>query len=483
MSVKKQYKPTVLNLPIPIEIGKMPPQCIQFEETVLGILMLNPDAIYTTIQYLIAESFYKDANQKIYSAMLSLFSKSIKIDMLTVQDELKKQQWLDDVGGPCYVSSLTNYSFQYDMNLEVYCIAIKENYNKREYIRIFSEGQSMAYSEDVEPDQILNFFNTEIIRITGNNNTGAVKLNESVKQSILKIEKLSTGKIKLSGVPCGLTKVDRVTGGWQNGDLIILAGRPSMGKTAVALKYAECSGVPTAFFSLEMSTEQLTNRLISGKSGFTNMELRQGKIHDWKKLEHAVTKLENIPVYIDDTPALPIGKLMAKAYLYKQKHKIGLIIVDYLQLCTGNEQTKGNREQEISLISRSLKNIAKELDVPVIALSQMNRSIESRGANRRPQLSDLRESGSIEQDADIVIFVNCPEKYGVLNYEDGMSTHNVTELICAKHRNGSLADILIFNNDSHTNYFDYEFEGKLTDAEHVNINQNIEPNKTFDEVF
>ncbi|HPV57779.1 MAG TPA: replicative DNA helicase, partial [Tenuifilaceae bacterium] len=272
-------------------------------------------------------------------------------------------------------------------------------------------------------------------------------ISNIVMKAIKQIEEAGKREDGLSGVPSGFTDLDRLTSGWQRSDLIIVAARPSMGKTAFVLSMARNMAVdhkvPVAFFSLEMSNIQLVNRLIVSESGLSSEKIRNGKItqDEWTQLTVKIKNLSEAKIFIDDTPALSIFEFRAKCRRLKAQHNIGVVVIDYLQLMTGPAETKGNREQEVSTISRSLKAIAKELNVPILALSQLNRSVETRGGNKRPQLSDLRESGAIEQDADVVTFIHRPEYYGLLEDEDGNSTQGVAEIIVAKHRNGAVEDV------------------------------------------
>jgi len=432
-----------------IDYGKLPPQAIDLEEAVLGAIMLEKNAIISIIDILKPDSFYKDAHQKIFRVMLDLAAKMLPIDILTVTEELRKRKELDEVGGPLFISQLTNRVAS-AANIEYHARIIAQKYIQRELIRISSEIQNKAFDESMDVDDLLDFSEGELFKIAeGNIKRQVVKINLIIKQAIEQIQEAGKREEGLSGIPSGFTKIDRITSGWQKSDLIIIAARPSMGKTAFVLSMirnmAVDYSIPVALFSLEMSSIQLVNRLIVAETEIPSEKLRNGKLSkdEWQQLDYKIKRLLDAPVYIDDTPAISVFELRAKCRRLKMQHNVQLIIIDYLQLMTTNIELRGNREQEVSTISRSLKAIAKELDVPIIALSQLNRLVELRSGNKRPQLSDLRESGAIEQDADLVLFIHRPEKYGLLVDEEGNSTIGLAEIIIAKHRNGALGDVIL----------------------------------------
>jgi len=429
------------------DLGKIPPQAIDLEETVLGAIMLEKDAVISVLDILKPESFYKEAHQKIFNAIVDLTSKEKPIDILTVTEELRAKKKLEEVGGPFYITQLTSRVAS-AAHIEYHARIVAQKYIQRELIRISSEIQNKAFDESIDVDDLLDFSETELFNIAeGNIKKETAKVNVLIQQAIHQIEEASKRKDSLSGVPSGYTKLDRLTLGWQKSDLIVIASRPSMGKTAFALSMARNIAVehnkPVAIFSLEMSSIQLVTRLIVSETELPSNRIRNGNLdeNEWKQLDSKIKSLVEAPLYIDDTPAISIYELRAKCRRLKLQHKVELIIVDYLQLMTGTSDVKGNREQEVSNISRSLKAISKELDVPIIALSQLNRSVEMRSGSKRPQLSDLRESGAIEQDADIVIFIYRPEQYGILEDENGNSLVGFAEIIVAKHRNGPVGDV------------------------------------------
>ncbi len=423
---------------------KVQPQARDLEEVVLGGMMLDKDAIAEVIDILKPDSFYLESHQEIYSAIMELFSKSQPVDILTVTEQLRKNGKLEMVGGPFYVSSLTS-RVGTTANIETHARIISEKYILRELIRTSTEVIKHAYDDTTDVFDLLDKTEQNLFNITEQNLRRSYdKMEGLINQAIQQIEHLKDNTDGLVGIPSGFTALDRLTAGWQKSDLVILAARPGMGKTAFTLSLARNAAVenniPVAFFSLEMSSLQLVNRLISSETELPQDKIKRGDLqaYEWEQLTHKVNSLTQAPIFIDDTPALNIFELRAKCRRMKMQHDIQMIMVDYLQLMTGSTNNKsGNREQEIGSISRALKNIAKELNVPVIALSQLSRAVETRGGNKRPMLSDLRESGSIEQDADMVIFLYRPEYYKIDQDEDGNPTAGMAEVIIAKHRNGA----------------------------------------------
>lgn len=426
--------------------ARIPPQAIDLEEVVLGALMLEKNAVNAVIDILTPEVFYKETHQMIYSAIKELFAKSEPIDILTVTNQLKSNGNLDVVGGPYYISLLTNRVVS-SANIEYHARIILQKYIQRQLIVISSEIIRDAYEDTTDVFDLLNSAENKIFQISENNlKKSHNQMPDLVTLAIKDIETARNSTSTLRGVPSGYTELDRITQGWQKSDLIILAARPSMGKTAFALNLTRNAAVdfdkPIAFFSLEMSSVQLVTRLISTETMLTADKLRTGNLaeYEWQQLNSMVTPLVNAKIFIDDTPQLSIFDLRAKCRRLKQQHDIQMIFIDYLQLMTAKGEKNGTREQEISTISRSLKSLAKELDVPVLALSQLSRSVETRTGSKKPILSDLRESGAIEQDADMVLFIYRPEYYG-LSEEDGESTKGKSIISIAKHRNGKLGDV------------------------------------------
>jgi len=432
--------------------GKVPPQAKELEEAVLGAIMLEKGAFDAVIEILKPECFYVDAHQRIFRSMQSLANKSQPIDILTVVEELRSREELDLVGGPYYVTKLTNAVVS-SANIEAHSRIVLQKFIQRELIRISGEIISDAYEDSTDVFDLLDQAESKIYEVTSTHLRNNYETIDSVLvKTIQRIEDLRHKNEDVSGVPSGFSSLDRVTYGFQNTDLIILAARPSVGKTAFALNLARNAALhptkptPIAFFSLEMSAGQLVQRILSAESEIWLEKISRGKMeeHEMKQLyARGIQKLSQAPLFIDDTPALNIFELRAKARRLKNASNIGMIIIDYLQLMSGTgENRNSNREQEISNISRSLKGLAKELQIPILALSQLSREVEKRKeGNKMPQLSDLRESGAIEQDADMVMFLYRPEYYDITQDEMGDSNRGETHVRIAKHRNGSLETI------------------------------------------
>lgn len=473
----KVDKSTIINL----EKGKIPPQALDLEEVVLGAMMIDKKGVDEVIDLLSPEAFYKDAHQYIFEAIKKLFEDGQPIDLLTVSNRLKKDAKLDMVGGDFYLISLTQ-KVSSSAHIEFHARIILQKYIQRSLIKISNEIIEDSYDETKDVFDLLDRAESKLYDVTqGNIKRTSVTAQELVIQAKKKIEEISN-KEGLSGIPSGFDKLDKLTSGWQESDLIIVAARPGMGKTALTLSMAKNiavdQGIPVAFFSLEMASVQLITRLISSETGLSSEKLRTGRLekHEWEQLNVRVKKLEGAPLYIDDTPSLSIFDLRAKARRLASQYGIKMVVIDYLQLMTaGGSHKGGNREQEISMISRNLKALAKELNVPVIALSQLSRAVETRGGSKRPLLSDLRESGAIEQDADIVSFIYRPEYYKIEEWDDEerSPTEGQAEFIVAKHRNGGLDSIRLkfighlgkFDNlDTFDSPFDVQYQSKINAA-------------------
>ncbi len=428
--------------------GKVQPQAVPLEEAVLGALMLDKDSIAIVIDILRSDSFYSDAHQLIFKSIIRLFERSQPVDILTVTEELKKAGDLDKVGGSFYLVGLTNRVAS-AANIEFHARIIAQKHIQRELIKVSTNVIRDAYEDTTDVFQLLDDAEQGLFNITQQNLSRSYESMGTLASKALKqLEEMATREAGLTGVPTGFTDLDRMTSGWQSSDLIIMAARPGMGKTSLTLALAKNAamdfGKGVAFFSLEMSNVQLVQRLISLEAEISGSKLRSGQLEDyeWKQLHSVIEKMSEVPIFIDDTPGINIFELRAKCRRLKMQHDIQMVIIDYLQLMTGGSDNKnGNREQEISSISRGLKSLAKELNVPVIALSQLSRAVETRGGTKRPQLSDLRESGAIEQDADIVSFIYRPEYYQIMEDEEGQSLKGIAEVIIAKHRNGALGTI------------------------------------------
>ncbi len=441
----KIEKSTIINL----ERGKIPPQAVDLEEVVLGAMMIDKKGVDEVIDILHPDVFYKDAHRFIYEAIFKLFETSEPVDLLTVSAQLKKEGRLEAVGGDFYLIKLTQ-KVASSAHIEFHARIILQKFIQRSLIKISNEIIEDAYDDGTDVFDLLDNAESKLYDVTqGNLKRSAETAQNLVIQAKKRIEEIAN-KEGLSGIPSGFDKVDRLTSGWQPSDLVIVAARPGMGKTALTLSMARNiavnTDIPVAFFSLEMSSVQLITRLISSETGLSSEKLRTGRLekHEWEQLNVKVKTLEKAPLFIDDTPSLSIFDLRAKARRLASQHGIKMVIIDYLQLMTaGGSQKGGNREQEISTISRNLKALAKELNVPVIALSQLSRAVETRGGSKRPILSDLRESGAIEQDADIVSFIYRPEYYKIDEWDDEerTPTQGQAEFIVAKHRNGGLDNI------------------------------------------
>ncbi len=432
--------------------GKVPPQAKDLEEAVLGAIMLEKSAFDTVVEILKPECFYVDSHQRIFTAMQSLAQKSLPIDLLTVVEELRLREELELVGGPYYVTRLTN-SVVSSANIDAHSRIILQKFIQRELIRISGEIIGEAYEDSTDVFDLLDDAESKLFEITNNHlRKNFDTIDTVLVKAIQRIEDMRNRQEDITGVPSGFSSLDRVTYGWQQTDLIILAARPSVGKTAFALNLARNAALhatkptPIAFFSLEMSAGQLVQRILAAESGIWLEKIARGKMedHEMEQLyRKGIHRLQNAPIFIDDTPALNIFELRAKCRRLKNKHNLGLVIIDYLQLMSGaTDKRNANREQEISTISRNLKGLAKELGIPILALSQLSREVEKRKeGDKMPQLSDLRESGAIEQDADMVMFLYRPEYYNITANEFGENNRGETHVRIAKHRNGTLETI------------------------------------------
>lgn len=430
--------------PLMIE-GKLPPQAIDLEEVVLGAIMMEKEALNNVIDILKPESFYKDTHSMIYAAIHRLYIRHEPADMLTVIQELKKSGELETAGGAYFISQLTS-RIGSAANAEFHARIIAQKYIQRELIRISTETINGAYEESSDVFDLLDAIEKGITSISMNSAVGKFNSMSTLFDKIKEKNDIILHKKGLSGVPSGYPHLDAITGGWQSPDLIILAARPAMGKTALAANIARNAAVefnmPGIIFSLEMSALQIATRIFALESNETIIQFTRRGIDKEKMIfiEKDCKKLINAPLWIDDTAGISIAEMRSKARKMKRDKNIKWMIVDYLQLMAGvkGNNNQQNREQEIASISRGLKGLAKELEIPVIALSQLSRAVESRGGNKRPQLSDLRESGAIEQDADIVIFLHRPEYYGIKQNEQGGSTEGLAEVIFSKNRNGPI---------------------------------------------
>jgi replicative DNA helicase len=477
---QKIDKTRIVNL----EKGKIPPQALDLEEAVLGAMMIDKKGIDDVIDILKSDAFYKEAHKEIYSAIHTLFQNSEPTDLLTVSNQLRKNGKLEFVGGDFYLIGLTQ-KVASSAHIEFHARIIIQKYIQRRLISISSEIIEQSYNETADVFDLLDDAESKLFEVTqGNLKKSSESAKDLVKQAVSKIQEIGNQE-GMSGLETGFTKLDALTSGWQPSDLIIIAARPGMGKTAFVISMAKNMAIdfghPVALFSLEMSSVQLITRMISSETGLTSEKLRKGNLepHEWEQLNVKVKNLTDSPIFIDDTPSLSIFDLRAKARRLASQHGIKIIVIDYLQLMTAGGAANGNREQEISMISRNLKALAKELNIPVIALSQLSRAVETRGGSKRPLLSDLRESGAIEQDADIVSFIFRPEYYGLTEWDDDDHSpcEGQGEFIVAKHRNGGMDNIRLKFTGHLAKFSDLEegfgneFQSKMND-----FNQEISSN-------
>ncbi len=458
--------------------GKIAPQAPQIEAAVLGAIMLEPQALADVIEVCqTPDCFYSDANQRIYSAIRRMFDKGTRIDFMTVCEELRKTSELELVGGSFYVTNLTRDVVS-SANIIEHSRIVVEKYIMRELIRMSGAVISDAYEDGTDVFDLLDKAESNLYEITDKHlRRNFSSISHIIAKTLEEIEEQSKRKSDLTGVPSGFTELDKITAGWQKTDLIILAARPAVGKTAFALNLALNASLDpepkaVAIFSLEMSVGQMVKRMLSAVTDVPLEKITKGNLsdNDLKLLNERMKRLAAAPIFLDDQAALNIFELRAKARRLKQKHDIGMIIIDYLQLMSGGDGSNTNREQEISKISRDLKQLAKELEIPIIALSQLNRNVENRKTeNRTPQLSDLRESGAIEQDADMVMFLYRPEYYQQQGQGDGMpeTPNGLTELSIAKHRNGVTGVVKIKAELAYQRFEDWQEGGFSIDREHL----------------
>ena len=439
-------------LPLDFAYGHVQPQALEVEKAVLGALMIDRDAYMEVCEVLHVESFYEPRNQKIYAAIQQLSLEEKPIDVLTVTEQLAKLGTLEEVGGPGYVAELSS-RVATSANIGYHANIIAEKYLSRQLISYTSVIGTKAFDETCDVNEVMQEAQSILFEIASKNMKKDYTSVDPLITEATKIMQASAGKDGgVTGISTGYYRLDDVTSGWQNSDLVIIAGRPAMGKTAFALSMAKNIAAdqhkPMAFFSLEMSGVQLTNRLISNVCEIGGKKILNGNLDatEWERFDKRINNLIGAPLYIDDTPGLSVFELKTKARRLKNEHNIGLIMIDYLQLMNANGMRYNNRQEEVSNISRSLKGLAKELDIPIIALSQLNRGVEGREGpeGKRPMLSDLRESGAIEQDADMVIFVHRPEYYHLYESSDGtIDYHGKAEIIIAKHRKGATDIVLL----------------------------------------
>lgn len=445
------------------DINRVPPHDVEAEQAVLGCMLLNKDAVNEALESLIDESFYREDNRLIFDAMKNLYMRSEPIDIITVKNELIETGAFERIGGLEYLAVLPE-KVPTTSNVDRYIKIVEEHYLRRKLITTSNDLIALGYDDTEETDGLIDMAEKKVLELTQRKSTrGYSSIKDVLISTIADLERLANQKGALSGISTGFVDIDRKTSGLHNSDLIILAARPAMGKSAFAINIATNialkSKVPVAIFNLEMSKEQVVSRIVASEALIDGEKLRTGKLdeNDWTKFATTSGILSEAPIYIDDTPGATIVDIRTKCRKLKMEKNIGFIVVDYLQLITGsNQRRNGSREQEISEISRSLKIIAKELDVPVLALSQLSRSVEKRQDDKKPMLSDLRESGSIEQDADIVMFIH-REDY----YNQETENKNIAEIIFAKHRGGSTGSVRLKWLGEYTRFFDLAPDGMV----------------------
>ena len=437
--------------PIDPNYAHVQPQAVNLEKVVLGALMVDSDAFSMVSEILKPETFYEPRHQKIYEAIRNMNMDERPVDIMTLVDELTKMGELDKVGGVDYLMEISSQVAS-AAHVEYHARILAQKYMARQLIHYAGDIETQAYDESVDVDELMQHAEGELFTLSQNNmKQDYTQVAPVVKSAVEILQRAAKNKGGLTGIPTGYTGMDEMTSGWQASDLVIIAGRPAMGKTSFALSIAKNVsvdyGVPVGFFSLEMNNVQLVNRLISNVCEISGHKILNGQLEpsDWEKLDKRIGKLTEAPIYVDDTPGLSVFELRTKARRLVREKGVKLIMIDYLQLMNANGMKFGSRQEEVSTISRSLKGLAKELNIPVLALSQLSRNVENREGldGKRPQLSDLRESGAIEQDADMVLFVHRPEYYHIYQDGNGNDLHGMAQIIIAKHRKGSTGDVLL----------------------------------------
>jgi replicative DNA helicase len=446
---KKNYRRRTPQAPAEDSYGHVQPQAPDLEEAVLGALMIEKDAYSLVNEILRPECFYEKRNQLIYQAITNLSIEEKPVDLLTVTEQLKKEGNLEEAGGPFYITQLSGKVVS-SAHIEFHARIIAQKYLARELITFTSEVQTKAFDETVDVYDLMQEAEGNLFTLSQQNmKKDYTQINPIIHEAYEMLQKASTRPDGLSGLASGFRALDKITSGWQNSDLVVIAARPAMGKTAFVLSMAKKMAVdmkvPLAMFSLEMSNVQLVNRLIINVCEIPGDKIKSGQLapYEWGQLDNKITQLYDAPLYVDDTPSLSVFELRTKARRLVREHNVQIIFIDYLQLMNASGMKFNSRQEEVSTISRSLKGLAKELNIPIIALSQLNRGVESRdGAEgKRPQLSDLRESGAIEQDADMVCFIHRPEYYKIYEDEHHNDMHGIAQIIIAKHRNGAVGDV------------------------------------------
>jgi len=455
--------------PVDNTYGHLQPQALDIEKAVLGALLIDKDAYPVVCEMLFPESFYEQRNQYIYAAIRDLSLAEKPVDVLTVTEQLARNGQLENVGGPAYIAEVSSRVAS-SAHIEYHARIIAQKFLARQLISFASVIETKAFDETIDVDELMQEAEGSLFELSQKNmKKDYTQVDPVIKNAMDVIMKAAQNTDGLTGVPTGYHKLDDITSGWQPSDLVIIAGRPAMGKTSFALSLAKNIAadyrVPIAFFSLEMSNVQLVNRLISNVCEIQGSHIQSGQLQqdEWDRLDKRINTLQGSPLYVDDTPGLSVFELRTKARRLVREHGVKIIMIDYLQLMNANGMRFSSRQEEVSTISRSLKGLAKELDIPILALSQLNRGVESREGleGKRPQLSDLRESGAIEQDADMVLFVHRPEYYHIYQDDNGRDLHGMAQIIIAKHRKGATGDVLLTFRGEYTRFENPE-EGSLT---------------------
>jgi replicative DNA helicase len=491
--------------PVDNTYAHLQPQALEIERAVLGALLIDKDAYAVVCEMLYPESFYEPRNQMIYSAIRDLSMAERPVDVLTVTEQMAKNGTLEEAGGPAYIAEISS-RVATSANVDYHARIIAQKFLARQLIQFAGSIETKAFDETIDVDELMQEAEGSLFELSQKNmKKDYTQIDPVIVNALQAINKAAANTGGLTGVPTGYHKLDEITSGWQSSDLIIIAGRPAMGKTSFALSMAKNIAadykVPLAFFSLEMSNQQLVDRLISNVCEIPGSKILNGQLQpdEWDRLDKRITNLQGAPIYVDDTPGLSVFELRTKARRLVREHGVKIIMIDYLQLMNANGMRFSSRQEEVSTISRSLKGLAKELDIPILALSQLNRGVESREGleGKRPQLSDLRESGAIEQDADMVLFVHRPEYYHIYQDDSGRDLHGMAQIIIAKHRKGRTDDVLLTFRGEYTRFENPE-DGRLSRKSSASSNEgggeilgsklngstdHVMPNGTFDDPF
>ena len=453
--------------PIDPNYVHLQPQALEVERAVLGALLIDKDAYAVVCELLYPESFYEPRNQLIYTAIRDLSIEEKPVDVLTVTEQLARNGNLEEAGGPAYIAEISSRVAS-SAHIDYHARIVAQKFLARQLIQFTSDVQTKAFDETVDVDELMQHAEGSLFELSQKNmKKDYTQIDPVITNAIDIIKKAAANTSGLTGVPTGYYKLDDITSGWQASDLVIIAGRPAMGKTSFALSMAKNIAadyhLPMAFFSLEMSNVQLVHRLMSNCCEIQGSKILNGQLQDdeWARLDKNINKLMGAPLYIDDTPGLSVFELRTKARRLVREHDVKIIMIDYLQLMNANGMRFSSRQEEVSTISRSLKGLAKELNIPILALSQLNRGVEAREGleGKRPQLSDLRESGAIEQDADLVLFVHRPEYYHIYQDDHGRDLHGMAQIIIAKHRKGATGDVLLTFRGEYTRFENPEDRG------------------------